>query len=84
MPFVRGKPENRAVGVLAVANADPAARQVGHLDAVAVGKTQGALKPVRAGTRPSRTAPGHDPSHVFYLAECRVINGSYGKFAEDY
>jgi len=43
----RCESENRAFGVLAVANADLAVRQARHLDAVAVGETQGALSPVR-------------------------------------
>jgi hypothetical protein len=47
MPFVRGKPENRAFRVLAVTNTDHSVRQARHLDAVAVGETQGALDPVR-------------------------------------
>jgi len=39
-PFVRREPEDRALGVLAVAKADPAIRQARHLDAVAVGEAQ--------------------------------------------
>ncbi len=47
VPFARGKSENRTFGVLAVANTDLASRQARHLDAVAVGETQGTLNPVR-------------------------------------
>jgi hypothetical protein len=39
MPFVWRKLENRASGVAAVANADAAIGQAGHLNAVAVGET---------------------------------------------
>jgi hypothetical protein len=65
MPLVRRKPQDRAFGVLAVANTDPAVRQVCHLDAVAVGEAQGALNPERIRTRPSRAAPGRKTSHVY-------------------
>ena len=46
LPLVWREPENRSFGVLAIADTDPAARQVGHLDAVAVGEAQRALDPV--------------------------------------
>ena len=45
MPFARCKSENRTFGVLTVANTDLAIRQACHLDAVAIGETQGALDP---------------------------------------
>jgi hypothetical protein len=44
-PFVRRKPENGTLGVLAVADADPAVGQAGDLDAVAVGEAQRTLDP---------------------------------------
>jgi hypothetical protein len=47
MPFVRREPEKRTFGVPAVADTDLAPGQARHLDAVAVGETQGALDPVR-------------------------------------
>lgn len=47
MPFIRRKSENRACGILAVADTDLFARQARYLDAVAVGETQGTLNPVR-------------------------------------
>jgi hypothetical protein len=47
MPLVRGEPEDRPLGVSAVANADFATGQARHLDAVAVGIAQRALNPVR-------------------------------------
>jgi hypothetical protein len=48
MPLVRREPENRPFAVPAVADADPAAGQVRHLDAVAVAEAQGAFDPVRS------------------------------------
>jgi hypothetical protein len=39
MPLIRREPEDRPCGVPAVANADIAAGQARHLDAVAVGVT---------------------------------------------
>lgn len=63
-PFVRRKSENRAFGVLAVANTDLATGQACHLDAVAVGEAQGALDPVRTWTRPARAAAGRKPFHI--------------------
>ena len=48
MPFARCKSENRAFGVLAVADTDLAGRQARYLDTVAVGETKGALDPVRS------------------------------------
>jgi hypothetical protein len=47
VPFVRVKAENRAFGVLAVANADVPAGKAGYLDAVAVREAKGTLDPVR-------------------------------------
>jgi hypothetical protein len=46
VPFIGGEPENRPSGIPAVANADRTFGQTRHLDAVAVGVTQGALDPV--------------------------------------
>jgi hypothetical protein len=65
MPFVWRKSEYRAFGVLAVADADAIIRQARHLDAVAVGETQGALGPVRIWVRPSGAAPRRKTFHVF-------------------
>ena len=48
MPLVGREPEDWPYGVSAVTDADLAAGQAGHLDAVAVGVTQGALGPVKA------------------------------------
>ena len=48
MPLVRCEHQDWPYGVPAVANADVATGQTGHLDAVAVGVTQGALSPVKA------------------------------------
>jgi hypothetical protein len=48
VPLVRREHQDWPYGVPAVANADPATGQAGHLDAVAVGVTQGALSPVKA------------------------------------
>jgi hypothetical protein len=48
VPLVGREPEDWPYGVSAVANADLATGQAGHLDAVAVGVTQGALSPVKA------------------------------------
>jgi hypothetical protein len=45
MPLVRREPEDRPSGVPAIANADLAAGQARHLDAVAVRVTQRALDP---------------------------------------
>jgi hypothetical protein len=55
LPFVWRKPQDRALDMLAVADAYLylIARQVRHLYAVAVGKAQGALHPVRVTARPS-------------------------------
>jgi hypothetical protein len=47
MPLARGELENRAGGVLAVADTDLAAGQARDLDAVAVGEAQRTLNPVR-------------------------------------
>src|SRR5690348_12862977 len=47
VPFAGGEAKNRAIGVLAVANADLALGQVRHLDAVTVGETQRTLNPLR-------------------------------------
>jgi hypothetical protein len=47
VPLVRCEPEDWPYGVPAVANADLATGQARHLDAVAVGVTQGALNPVK-------------------------------------
>ena len=47
VPFVGGEPQNRPSRIPAVTNADLAIGQARHLDAVAVGVTQGALNPVR-------------------------------------
>jgi len=47
VPLVGREPEDWTYGVPAVANADLATGQAGHLDAVAVGVTQGALSPVK-------------------------------------
>ena len=52
MPLIRRERQDRPPGVPAVANADLAVGQAGHLDAVAVGVTQGALDPVGTRTRP--------------------------------
>ncbi len=38
-PGIRCEPQHRAIGVLAVTNADPAVRQAGYFHAVAVTKT---------------------------------------------
>jgi len=46
MPLPRGEHQDWPYGVSAVANADLATGQARHLDAVAVGVTQGALNPV--------------------------------------
>lgn len=48
VPLVRREAEDRSLSIPAVPDADLAARQAGHLDAVAVGVTQGALSPVKA------------------------------------
>src|SRR5215831_8191401 len=48
MPFTRSEPEHRAGRVLGIADADPAIGQAGHLDTVAVGKTQRTLDPEQA------------------------------------
>jgi hypothetical protein len=48
VPLIRSEHQDWPYGVPAVANADLAAGQAGHLDAVAVGVTQGALSPVKA------------------------------------
>jgi hypothetical protein len=45
MPLVRREPENPALGLAAVADADPAVVQARYLDAVAVRKTQRTLDP---------------------------------------
>ncbi len=47
MPLIRRELQDRPSGISAVANADLAPGQARHLDAVAVGVTQGALDPVR-------------------------------------
>src|SRR5262249_37642823 len=44
----RGEPEHRPPRVLAVPDADPAVRQVRHLDAGAVGEAERALHPAQA------------------------------------
>src|SRR5215471_16906376 len=64
LPFVWRKPQDRALGVLAVADAYLTARQVRHLYAVAVGKAQGALHPVRVTAAPSRAVPERWLCHV--------------------
>jgi hypothetical protein len=46
-PFIRRESENRAFGVLAVADTDPSVGQARHLDAVAVGEAQRTLDPER-------------------------------------
>jgi hypothetical protein len=48
VPLVGREPEDWPYGVPAVTDADLATGQAGHLDAVAVGVTQGALGPVKA------------------------------------
>jgi hypothetical protein len=48
VPLVRCEHQDWPYRVPAVANADLATRQAGHLDAVAGGVTQGALSPVKA------------------------------------
>src|SRR6516225_8063931 len=45
MPFTRREPEDRAGGVFGIADTDPAIREAGDLDAVAVGETQRTLGP---------------------------------------
>jgi len=64
MPFVRSELEDLLLGVPAVANADSAAGQGRHLDAVAVGETQRALDPAGTRIRPFRLASEHSSSHV--------------------
>ena len=53
MPLVRCESEDRAFGVLAVPDTNPAAGQVSYLDAVAVGEAERTLNPVRNWIRPS-------------------------------
>ncbi len=74
-PFVRGKPENPAVGIPAVADANPAIRQVRYLDAIAVGQTQGALHPVRAGTPISGRNCSHVTSLLIVISENPAVSG---------
>jgi hypothetical protein len=64
VPLVRREHQDRPSGVSAVANADLAAWQARHLDAVAVGVAQGALDPVRTRTRPFAPAAERSASHV--------------------
>jgi hypothetical protein len=52
VPLRRREPQDRSCGVPAVADADRAAGQARHLDAVAVGVTQRTLDPVRTWSRP--------------------------------
>lgn len=64
LPLVRRKPQDQALSVLAVADTYLTARQVRHLNAIAVGETQGALHPVRAAARPPQAVPKRRSSHV--------------------
>ena len=48
VPLIRCEHQDWPYGVPAVANADLAAGQTGHFDAVAVSVAQGALSPVKA------------------------------------
>ena len=52
VPLRRREPQDRSRGVPAVADADRAAGQARHLDAVAVGVTQRTLDPVRTWSWP--------------------------------
>jgi len=52
VPLRRREPQDRSCGIPAVADADRAAGQARHLDAVAVGVTQRTLDPVRTWSRP--------------------------------
>src|SRR5271166_3030458 len=61
MPLVRREPEDRPPGVPAVANADLGTGQARHLDTIAVGVTQRALK---SGTPPFVRTPERSASHV--------------------
>src|SRR5262249_20580225 len=45
LPLVRSESKNRPMRILAVANADVAAWQMGYFDAVAVGEAEGTLAP---------------------------------------
>src|SRR5689334_3304403 len=63
MPFIRRERQDGPSGVSAVANADLAAGQARHLDAVAAGITQGAFGPVRTRTRPLAAAAERSPCH---------------------
>ena len=64
VPFARRETQDRARGILAVANPDLAVGDAGDLDAVAVGKTQGTLGPGRTCSRPAGAAAKRKSSHV--------------------
>lgn len=64
MPLGRGEPQDRPGGVPAVADADLATREAGHLDAIAVGVTQRALHPVNTGTWSFMRTPERGAFHV--------------------
>src|SRR6478672_13766504 len=64
LPLAWRELQDQALSVLAVADTYLTARQVGHLHAVAVGETQGALHPVRVAARPSRAVPKRRLSHL--------------------
>ncbi len=64
MPLIRRERQDRPGGVPAVADADLATGQAGHLDAIAVCVTQRALQPVKTRTRSFVRTPERDAFHV--------------------
>src|SRR5262249_29396337 len=73
MPFRWREPENLAVSVLAVPDADLAIWQSRYLDAAAVAEAQGALDPVRAGIWRSRAVTRRGSFHGSFLAARRPV-----------
>src|SRR5580693_10384490 len=63
VPLVRREPQDRSGRVPAVADADLAAAQVRHLDAVAVGEAERAFDPGVNFRSPYRAASHHWGSH---------------------
>src|SRR5262249_14960192 len=63
-PLARREHQNRAGGILAVADADRAADQARYLDAIAVGVAQRTPDPGRSRSARLAGAHGHRRSHV--------------------